>query len=147
MSMRRRVHLRDVSNGRAPPSLIHRRSLMEELAELHLLELVVVRSVVEADEVADAADRHRGLELVGLRDQPVGQLAAVADTFDRHAFAIDPQIAPDRRADAVQDVLPFIAVRIAKHGVGELLAVAGRAAVIHMQRGPPVRRRKPGPGS
>src|SRR2546430_11109239 len=84
--------------------------------------------------------RHGGLEFVGLRDQPVRQLPAVADTLDAHALAVNPRIAPHCRADAVQNVLTLIAVLIAKDRVRKLLPVTGRAAIVHVQRGPAARR-------
>src|SRR6266446_1724752 len=44
--------------------------------------LVVVGHVVVADQIDDARGRYRGFELIRLRDQPLGQLAAVADAFN-----------------------------------------------------------------
>src|SRR2546429_1234398 len=93
-----------------------------------------------APQVGDPRCRHGGLEFVGLRDQPVRQLPAVADTLDAHALAVNPRIAPHCRADAVQNVLTLIAVLIAKDRVRKLLPVTGRAAIVHVQRGPAARR-------
>ena len=42
------------------------------------------------------------------------QLTAVAGAFDAEPVAIDPRIAPHRRAHAVEDVLTFVAVLIAR---------------------------------
>ncbi len=71
-----------------------------------------------------------------MRDEPVAKLAAVADSFHSHAIAIKPQKASQRSPHAVQYVLRFIPVLIAEHGVGELLPVSGRPAIIHHQGRP-----------
>jgi hypothetical protein len=73
------------------------------------------------------------LELIGLRDKPIRELAAIADSFDAHALAVNPQIAPYRRADTVENILALIAVLVAENGVGKLLAVPRRAAKVHIQ--------------
>ena len=112
---------------------------MRKDAPLHLLVLVVVGHVVVADEVGDRGRGNRRLEDVGLRDQPRRQLTAVAGALDAEPIAIDPRIAAQRGADAVQHVLPLVAVLIGEHGIRERLAVAGRAAVVHHQRRPAAR--------
>ena len=121
--------------GGALPGDVHQVALMEELAEFHFLILVVVGHVVVADEIDDAGGGNGGFEFVGLGDEPLGELAAVADALDAHALTIDPQVAAHRRADTVQNILGFVAVLIAKDGVGELLAVTGRAAIVDVQDG------------
>ncbi|MDX2152875.1 MAG: hypothetical protein SFV54_19180 [Bryobacteraceae bacterium] len=63
-------------------------------------------------------------------------MAAVADAFDANAVAVDPEVAAHGGADAVEDVLGFIAVLVAEDGVGEGLAVAGRAAVVDHESRP-----------
>ena len=65
-------------------------ALVKELAKLHLFILVVVSHVVITDQVRDPGNRYRGLELVRLSNQPVAQLPTVADSFNSHAFALDP---------------------------------------------------------
>src|SRR5215813_10231859 len=99
--------------------------LMWKLAELHLLILVVVGHVVIADQVRDPRGRYRGAEHSGLGDQPHGQLASIADAFDAHALAIEPQIAAQSRTDTVEDVLRFVAVLISKYRICECLTIAG----------------------
>src|SRR5262249_18269462 len=80
-----------------------------------------------------------GSEAVGLRDQPVGQLPAVTAAFDAQAFTINPRVAAQRGLDAVQNILRLAAVLIAEDRVGELLPVAGRAAIIDHQHSPSMR--------
>src|SRR5882762_11193967 len=109
---------------------------MQELAELHFFILVVIGHVVVADEVGDPGDGHGGLEFIRLGDEPVGELTAVTYAFDGHAFTIDPQVTPYRRTHRVQNILSFVSVLIAEDGVGELLSVAGGAAIVDVQRGP-----------
>ena len=113
---------------------------MQELSEFHLLILVVIGHVVVADQVGDPGDGHRGLEFIRLRDEPVGQLAAVAHAFDSHTLAVDPQVTAYRCAHSIQNILPFVSVLIAENGVGELLPVAGGATIVNVQRGPAMRR-------
>ncbi len=79
------------------------------------------------------------LKMLDLGDDPVAQLSAVAGAFDAQAVAIDPEIAAQRRAHAVEDILRFVAVLIGEYGVGEFLSIACGAAIIHHQRGPAVR--------
>jgi len=49
---------------------------------------VVVRHVVEADEVGDACDRNGCRKAVALCDDPVAQLATVAATFDAQPLGV-----------------------------------------------------------
>src|SRR6266705_1587839 len=93
-----------------------------------------------ADEVGDASDVDSGLELIGLCDKPIRKLAAVAHALDTHPLAVNPQIAAHRRAHAVQDILAFVSVLIAKDGVGEFLSISARTAIVDVQRGPATRR-------
>ncbi len=71
--------------------------------------------------------------------QPRRELPAVAGALDAEPIAIDPRIAAQRGADAVEDILTLVAVLVREHGVGERLAVAGRAAVVDHQRRPAAR--------
>ena len=77
-------------------------------AELHGEIVVVVRHVVEAHEVRDAGRGHRCLEARRPRDEPVGELAAVAAAFDAKARRIDPRILRDHRVDRRQHILGFL---------------------------------------
>src|SRR5208282_791214 len=104
----------DVFEGGALPGHVHEVALVEELAELHFLVLVVVGHVVVADEVRDSGGGDGGLEFVGLGDEPVGELPAVADALDSHPLAVNPEIPADGGAHAVEDVLALVAVLIAE---------------------------------
>ena len=115
---------------------------MQELAEFHLFILVVIGHVVITDQVGDAGDGNGRLELVGLGNQPIAKLAAVADALEAHSFAVEPEIAAHRGADRVENVLGFIPVLVAEDRVGKLLAIAGGAAIIYLQHRPAVRRRR-----
>ena len=102
---RRRLDLVDVAERRALPQQVHQPLLVRERAELDRQVVVVVRHVVEADQVGDARGRHGRLEAIGLRDQPVGELPAVAAAFDAEPVRVDPRILGERGVDAGQDVL------------------------------------------
>src|SRR5580692_12987468 len=100
---------------------------MQELSKFHLLVLVVVSHVVVADQIRDPRRRNCGLEFVGLRDEPIGKLTAIAHTLDPHSLSVNPQVAAYCRTNGVKDVLAFIAVLVAENGIGKLLAVTRRA--------------------
>src|ERR1035438_7759776 len=108
---------------------------MQELSKLHLLVLVVVGHVVVADQIRDSCGGNRLLELVGLSDKPIGKLATVAHSLDPQTLAIDPQVAPHRRAYSVENVLSFVTVLVAEHGIGKLLAVTRRTTIVHVEHG------------
>ena len=72
---------------------------MRQRTILHGKVVVVVRHVVEADEVRDAGARDRRLEHVRLGDDPVGQLAAVAPAFDPEPIGVEEGVALERRLD------------------------------------------------
>ena len=74
----------------ALPCDVHKSPLVQELTKFHLFVLVVIGHVVVADEIIDARGRYRGFELIRLRDQPLCELAAVADALDAQALAIHP---------------------------------------------------------
>ncbi len=131
-----RAHSGDVPEGRALPQPVHDVALMGEAAVLDGEVVVVVREVVEADQVRNAGARYGGGEPVRLRDQPVRELAAVAAAFDADPVAVEPGVAPQRGVGALQDVERFTPVLVGEDGVGESLAVSGRAAVIDHQRRP-----------
>src|SRR5208282_5360259 len=99
----------DVFERGALPGHVHESALMEKLAELHFLVLVVVGHVVVANEIGDSGGGDGGLEFVSLGDEPFGELPAIADALNAHALAINPKIAADGGAHAVEDVLTFIA--------------------------------------
>src|SRR5580658_10127069 len=113
---------------------------MQELPKLHLLVLVVIGHVVVADQVRNARGWNRCLELVGLSDEPIGELSAVAHSLDPQPFSINPQVAPHCSAHTVKNVLAFIAVLVAEDGVRKFLAVTSGAAIIHIEHGVAVRR-------
>src|SRR5208282_1453372 len=129
----------DMLQGRPFPGHVHKVSLMQKLAKLHLFVLVVVRHVVVADEICDSGGRNGRLEFIGLGDEPIGKLAAVAHTLDPEALSINPQVAAHRRTDRVENILAFVAVLVAKNGIRKLLAVTGRAAIVHVEYGITVR--------
>ena len=64
--------------------------------------LVVIGHIVIADQIRDTCGGNRRLEFVGLSDEPIGELAAVAHSLDPHTFSINPQVAPHRRAGAIR---------------------------------------------
>ena len=86
----RRMRSSDMLQCRAFPCQVHQVSLVQELSKLHLLVLVVVGHVVVANQVRNPGGGNRRLKLVGLRDEPIGQLATVAHALDPHTFPIDP---------------------------------------------------------
>src|ERR1019366_795462 len=112
---------------------------MQELSKLHLLILVVVGHVVVADQIGDACGGNGGLELIGLSDEPIGELSTIAHSLNPHTFSINPQVAPHRRAYTVENVLTFVAVLVAKHGIGKFLPVTGGTAIVHIEHGITVR--------
>src|SRR5207302_10916438 len=73
---------------------------------------------------------------VGLGNEPIAQLASVAHAFNAQPVTVDPQISAHGRAKAIEHVLGFIAVLVAKYCIGEFLAVAGRSAIVDQERGP-----------
>ena len=137
---RRCVRVGDMAQRRPRQQRVHQVALVRIHAPFHRFVLVVVGHVVVADDVRNGRGWNRRLEDVGLRDQPCGELTSVARPLHAHPIAIDPRIAANRGADAVQHVLAFVAVLVGEHGVGEDLAVTGRAAVVHHQRRPAARR-------
>ena len=130
----------DVADRRALPQHVHQPVLMRKRAELHGQIVVVVRHVVEADEIRDAGRGDRRLEPIVCVMSQFGQLAAVAAALDAEPVAIDPRILRERGIDAGKHVLRLAAVLIAEDRVRELLAVSGRAAVVDHQRRPALRR-------
>lgn len=106
---------------------------MEELSEFHFFVLVVVRHVVVADEIGNAGGRDGCFEFVRLCDEPIGELSPITNAFNAEAFAIDPKIAANGRADGVENVLTFIAILIAEDGVCKFLPVTSRAAIVHVE--------------
>src|ERR1700752_4879048 len=108
---------------------------MKELSKLQLLVLVVVGHVVVADQIRDSCGGNRRLELVGLSDKPIGELATVAHSLDSQTLSIDPQVAPHRRAYSLENVLSFVTVLVVKHGIGKLLAVTRRTTRVHIEYG------------
>jgi len=46
--------------------------------------------------------------MAGLRDEPVAELATVADSFHAGSIVIEPQVARSR-ADSIENILRFIA--------------------------------------
>ncbi len=135
---RRRVHLSRVAERRAVPQPVHDVPRRRVPAVFHGQIVVVVSHVVETDEVGDAGNRHRRLEPVRLRDQPVGQLAAVAHPFHAFPVPVDPRELLFGHVQAVQHVPGLGPVLVRENGVLELLAVPRRAAVVHHQRREPV---------
>ncbi len=133
---RRGVRVGDVADRRPLQQRVHQVALVRIHAPLHRLVLVVVRHVVVADDVRDRRRRNRCLEDIGLRDEPRGQLTAVARPLDAQPIAVDPRVAAQSRADAVQHILALVAVLIREHGVGKRLAVARGSAIVHHQRRP-----------
>src|SRR5215207_4910816 len=72
----RRLDVRGVLQGRALPVEVE---LLDEVAaEVVLVSVCTVARALVADEVDDAAERHGRLEDVGVADDPVGEVAAVA---------------------------------------------------------------------
>ena len=136
---RRRLRLVNLADRRALPQLIHEPVLVRIAPVLHGQVVVVVGHVVEAHQVADAGAWDGRLEPGGLGDDPVGELPAVAAALDAELRLVDPRIPRDRRVHAGHDVLGLRAVLVAEDLVGEGLAVAGRAAVVHHQRRPALR--------
>src|SRR2546430_2370016 len=76
-------------------------SLMRQFPNLLLLLWVEVGHVFEANQVRDPGGGNPRAKHPRLRDHPHGQLPAIADAFNAHTFAIQPQITPQRRAHAV----------------------------------------------
>src|SRR5439155_11176290 len=97
---------------------------MWEDTEFHLLILIVVGHVVVADQIRNPRDRYRRFEDACLCDKPVGQLPAVAYSFNTHAIAIDPKIAPQCRTQPIDYILGFVAVLISKDRIRKRLTVA-----------------------
>src|SRR5258707_4941865 len=69
-------------------------------------------------------------------NHPTSNLPAVTHALDAQALAINPQIAPHRRAHRVQNILPFVAILIAEDSIGEFLSVARGPAIVDVQCGP-----------
>src|SRR5689334_1885330 len=111
--------------SRALPQQVHHISLVRKYAELHLLILVVISHVVIADEVGNGRGRNGCLEQAGLSDQPGAKLSTITHALDADAIAIDPQVAAHGSADAIEHILRFVSVLIAKDTIREFLAIAG----------------------
>src|SRR3972149_7213385 len=105
-------------------------------AVLHGEIVVVVGHIVEAHQVRDAGSGDRGLESLGLGDDPVRELPSVASSLEAESVGIERVIAQKGGVDGVEDVFGLAAVLIAEDGVGESLAVACRAPVVHLERRP-----------
>ena len=96
--------------GGALPQLIHQVALVNELAEFHLLILVVIGHVVIADEIGNSGDGDGRFEDPSLREQPVGQLSAVTGALDPEPAPVDPEKTPQSSADGVKHILALVAL-------------------------------------
>src|SRR5947208_2257623 len=94
-----------------------------------------VAGAVVGDEVGKAAERNGGLEAVGVADDPVCRVAAVAAAGDAHAVFIDPRIFLKSGIDAVHHVGIIVPAPLAVNTAFELLPVPGRTARICEQNG------------
>jgi len=131
---RRRPDVLHVPDGTALPQPVGNLRLLRVRAELHRQVVVIVGQIVLRDQVRDAGGRDRRLEAIGLRDDPVRKLSAVTHALETHPIPIEPRIARQRGVDAGEHVFRFAAVLVVEDRIGELLAVAGRAAEVHHQR-------------
>src|SRR5881396_2584610 len=86
------------------------RLLWNELAEFHLLILVVIGHVVIADEIGNSGDGDGRFEDPSLREQPVGQLSAVTGALDPEPVPVDPEKTPQSSADGVKHILALVAL-------------------------------------
>src|SRR5690606_4877930 len=111
-----------------------RERFMWEATELHCQIIMVVSHVVEADQVRDAGGRNGCLESIGLGDQPVRQLPAVTPAFYTQTRGIEPWVLGQCRIDSGEHVLCLAAVLVLKDGIGELLAVSSRTAIVDHER-------------
>ena len=83
-------------------------------------------------EVAVVADER--LEAVGLPVDPVDHVAAVGRAERRDAVLVEERVLRERRVEPLHEVLERRAAPVAADGVGERLAVAGRAVEIDHDR-------------
>src|ERR1043166_5769536 len=91
-----------------------------------------VAGAERADVVADAALRRRGLETIGVPDDPVGHESAVAATGHVEPVAVDPA-EPEGVIDTGHEVLVILATPVADAGAKERVAVRVTAARVQVQ--------------
>ena len=103
--------------------------------------LVVIGDLIVADKIHDSGRGNRCLELVRLRDEPFGELAAVADAFDAHALAVDPEISPHCRANTVLTHPGLRSVLVAEDRISEFLSISRRTSEVHVQHRVAMRRK------
>ena len=108
-------------------------------AELPLGEPQLLGRHAHRLEVEDAVVRHRRLEAIGVAEDPVHRVAAVARAGDAHALRIGERHLGDVVDDRV-DVGHDLAAPVAADLVDELLPEAGRAARVRRGDDPALRR-------
>ncbi len=75
---------------------------------------MVVRQVILGHEIRDAGGWNRRGEPIGLGDDPVGELSAVAAAFDAHALAVEPAVTLEGGVDTRDDIPGLASVWSAK---------------------------------
>src|SRR5471030_256154 len=137
-NQRRRLDVLGVLQRRRVPVLVE--LVKQESLEVFLVPVGAVARAVVADEIGDAAQRHRGLESRGVAQNPVGHIAAVTSAGHAQPLGVHPRILFERRIHARHHVLIVHAAPIVRDAPLELLPVAGRSARIAEKNRPPLGR-------
>src|SRR5262249_20974512 len=91
-------------------------------------------------DVADRPLRASRFESVGVRDRPVGHIAAVADADNAESMGVEERIAAEAFIETSHDVAEVASAPVADAGAAERLAVALTAARVRIDQN------IPGPG-
>ena len=127
----RRLDVLHIADWRAPPQLVEvgpRRRTELEGAPQHYVVLRVL-----AHEVGDRTHRDRGGKALRLADDPVGHVAAVRAAPNAHAAHIDVAGPFDQLVERAHQVEVVLASPVPHHLAPEALAVAIRAARVHVE--------------
>src|SRR5579859_1947038 len=122
-NQRRRLDVPGVLERRSAPVLVE--IVEQKTIEVVLVAVSAIPSPVIADEIGNAAQRDRGLESIGVPENPVGHEAAVTSAGDAEPVLIDPLILLQRRVDAGHDILIVHAAPVVDNAALKLLPVAG----------------------
>src|SRR5438876_3937125 len=126
----RRLHVREVGERRMRAELL-RVAPRRRITHLVLPEVPAdIARPERADVVADAPLRDRGLEALGVADDPVGHEPAVAAAGHVEPLRVDPTEA-ERVIDAGHEVLVVLAAPVADAGSDEPIAVGMAPAGVH----------------
>src|SRR5438874_6347750 len=126
-----RLHVLCVLQRRAVPIQIH--LLKNVAAEIGRVAVSAITRAIVGNEIRNTAQRDCGLEAIGVTDNPVSHIAAVAAAGYAHSLLIDPRISFQRHIDSVHDVDEVFAAPFADYSALKLLAITRRAPGIRKQ--------------